>query len=113
LQGRLTGAALQRDIGGTPVKAGIAGFPGGIQDQLEAQAGLAAARVDLTQQQLVEELPVQRRIGFGERLRVGILCQQRRHRQQAGGQGNRDGAEGSVHRTIIIQATAPWCPTLS
>ena len=109
LQGRIAGARLQRDIGSPLIQCRVVGLARGVQDHRETRCRLGFLGVDLAQQELVEQLRIERCLGkFGRVLRaVRSLCVGRLRKSQQ--QGKRSKTVKTLHEFIIIQPVAP-CP---
>ena len=83
----VAGACLQGDLGGAAEQLLVAPAPRRIEHHLIGRAGLAAAQLDLADQQLVEELGVEPGV-LDRRIRRGVLRQRRHaHAQQRRQQG--------------------------
>ena len=123
-QGRVARTALQGNLDGSTVEAGVTLAPGGIQDQRVGRARVSVPGIQFAQQQLVEQGCVQSGVahpvgggcgGFlGQRGRdSGSQCQHQGRQPQQGPCSGEVGLKARMalggHRFIIMEGVCALC----
>jgi hypothetical protein len=108
LQRRIAGPRLEGDVDGALIQCRVVRLAGSVQDQRIAGRGFGPARVDLADQELVEQFGVERSRGCA----FGLHALWRGLRMRGLGQCQQEQRERckqmwTLHRTIIIQACFP------
>ena len=100
----VAGACVQRDLGGTAKQLLVARAPRGVKQDLIGVAGMAAAKLDLADQQLIEQRCVEVRV---EHRRLGRCLGRRRGGGGGLGQRGRTEEQAGRGRDSCACGTAP------